>query len=218
MPATHVKKRGRPPNPALLERRTEEILSAAAKLFAERGYADADTQELADRVGVGKGTLYRYFASKRELFLAAADLGMRRLTERVDATLSPAVDPLESMSQAIEAYLAFFDEHPEFVELLIQERAQFKDRKQPTYFEQREKNSARWEQTFRDLMAAGRVREGPVERLLDVLGDLVYGTMFTNYFVGRRQAYRAQAEGILDVVFHGILTEGERRRRASPER
>lgn len=208
-----VRKRGRPASTDLQQRRQEEILAAAARLFAERGYSEADTQELADRLGVGKGTLYRYFASKRELFLAAADLGMRRLSERIDQCLEGNVDPLNAMSLAIQAYLAFFDEHPEFVELLIQERAQFKDRKKPTYFEHRERNSCRWLETFGQLMAAGRVRTGSAEKLLDVLGNLVYGTMFTNHFTGRKQCHRDQAESILDVVFHGILTDDERRRR-----
>lgn len=212
MPTT-LKKRGRPPQPQLHEQRTEEILAAAAKLFAERGYADADTQVLADRLGIGKGTLYRYFPSKRELFLAAADLGMRRLSEQIDAAIPPTGDPLELMARGIQTYLEFFEEHPELVELLILERAQFRDRKKPTYFEHREKNSCRWHDAFRQLMADGRVRELPPERLLDVLGDLIYGTMFTNYFTGRTDSPRVQAEEIVDMVLNGILTDSERKRR-----
>ena len=50
----------------------------------------------------------------------------------------------------------------------------------------------------------------PVERITDVIGDLVYGTMFTNYFTGPRKPPEAQAQDILDVVFHGILSESER--------
>jgi hypothetical protein len=51
----------------------------------------------------------------------------------------------------------------------------------------------------------------PVSRIMDVLSDLVYGTMFTNHFSGRHKPVEVQAEDILDVVFHGILTERERR-------
>src|SRR5262249_57454593 len=66
-----LKKPGRPQDPARRERRREEILEAAARLFAEHGYSETDTQGLADLLQVGKGTLYRYFRTKRELFLAA---------------------------------------------------------------------------------------------------------------------------------------------------
>jgi AcrR family transcriptional regulator len=193
--------------------RREEILDAATELFAEYGYSDAVTQALAERLQVGKGTLYRHFPSKRELFLAAADRVMRRMRERIDARLAGIDDPLERTSQAIRTFLAFFDEHPELVELLIQERAHFKDRKKPTYIEHREKNVVRWREHYRALIADGRVRDISVERITDVISDLLYGTIFTNYFSGRRKSPEAQAQDILDILFGGILSEAERRRR-----
>jgi AcrR family transcriptional regulator len=195
--------------------RQEQILDAAATLFAEHGYSNTDTQLLADRLQIGKGTLYRYFPSKRELFLAVADRVMRQLRQQVDAAVTPLEDPLDRVTAAIHAFLAFFGEHPEHVELLIQERAQFKDRKRPTYFVHREANVERWRALYRDLIAAGRVRNVPVERITDVMSDLLYGTIFTNYFSGREKPFDVQARDIIDIVFHGILTDSERRRRGS---
>ena len=205
--------RGRRIDEDLWDRRSDEILDVPATLFAERGFAGADTQELADRVGVGKGTLYRYFPSKRELFLAAADRAMRRLRECLDAAVATHDDPLEQIAVAIEAFLGFFDEHPEFAELLIQERALFRDRKKPTYIEHREKNLARWQQLYQSLMEAGRVRPMPVHRITSVISDLVYGTMFSNHVAGRQKGLREQADDIVDIVFRGILSDSERRRR-----
>jgi len=202
---------------ALWASRCEQILDAAVTLFARHGYADTDTQLLAEKLNVGKGTLYRYFPSKQELFLATVDRAMHRLREAIDAAIAPVADPLEQMAVAIRTYLAFFAEHPDYVELLIQERALFKDRKQSTYFQHRECNIERWRALYRRLIAEGRIREMPVERISDVIGDLVYGTMFTNYFSGRHRPFAEQAHDILDVVFHGILSDAERRRPARRE-
>jgi AcrR family transcriptional regulator len=213
MKETAEKKSRRLADDELWASRREQILDAAVELFAKHGYADADTQLLADKLGVGKGTLYRYFASKKEVFLAAADRVMRRLRENIDEHIQGIDDPLDRIAVAIRAYLAFFAEHPDYVELLMQERAQFKDRKKPTYFLHRETNVERWRDLYRGLIAEGRVRNMPVERITDVMSDLCYGTMFTNYFTGQRKPFEAQAEDILDVVFHGILSESERRRR-----
>ena len=207
-----VKKPRRTCDETLRTNRCEQILEAAAKLFAEHGYADGDTQLLAEKLGVGKGTIYRYFPSKRELFLAAADRVMRMMMARIEASIKGIEDPLQLIAAAIRAYLSFFAEHPEFVELLMQERAQFKDRKKPTYFLHRERNVERWRAMYRALIAEGRVRPMPVERITDVISDLLYGTMFTNYFTGPRKPFEAQAVDILDVVFNGILSDTERRR------
>ncbi|HYT87705.1 MAG TPA: TetR/AcrR family transcriptional regulator [Gemmataceae bacterium] len=210
MKPTPAKKPRRPVDEALWASRCEQILDAAAALFARYGYADTDTQLLAEKLGVGKGTLYRYFPSKRALFLAAADRVMRRLHDCIEESIKDVTDPLDQVAEAIRTYLAFFAEHPDFVELLMQERAQFKDRKESTYFQHRAANIERWRALWRTLITQGRVRDMPVERITDVLGGLVYGTMFTNYFTGPRKSVKDQAQDILDVVFHGILTDAGR--------
>jgi AcrR family transcriptional regulator len=215
MKPTSTKKPRRPADEALWASRSEQILDAAAELFGRHGYADTDTQLLAERLGVGKGTLYRYFPSKRELFLAAADRVMRQLHECIEDSIKDVTDPLDQVAAAIRAYLAFFAEHPDFVELLMQERAQFKDRTEPTYFQHRAANIERWRAKWRDLIACGWVRDMPAERITDVLSDLVYGTMFTNYFTGHRKSVETQAQEILDVVFNGILTDAGRQRRCA---
>ncbi len=204
------KKPGRPRDKTLIARRREEILEVATRMFAERGYRNTDLQVMADLLQIGKGTIYRYFPSKRDLFLAAVDRGMRCLRSQIESCTAGVSDPLERIAQAIRSYLAFFDTHPELVELFIQERAEFKDRKKPTYFEYRDAKVGNWQELYRSLITAGRVRAIPVERITDVIGNLLYGTMFTNYFVGRSTSYEAQAQDILDIVFYGILSETER--------
>jgi AcrR family transcriptional regulator len=192
--------------------RREEILETATALFAEQGFSDAVTQALAERLGVGKGTIYRHFPSKRALFLAATDRVMRRLQECVSANVAGIQDGLVRIERGIATFLQFFADHPSFVELLIQERAYFKDRKRPTYFEHREINIQRWRQLYRDLMTAGRLREMPVERITTVLSNVLYGIMVTNFFNGQPAPADVQAREILDVVFLGVLSEPERRR------
>jgi len=117
------------PSPAALDPWRERILATATGIFARDGYQDTDLQDVADALGIGKASVYRRFPSKEVLFLAAVDDGMRRMKRSVDASIERIEDPLEQISRAVVAYLAFFDAEPELVELLILERARFKDRK-----------------------------------------------------------------------------------------
>ena len=55
-----------------IARRKNEILDAAARIFAEKGYANATTKEIAEAADIAEGTLYNYFGGKRELLLAVA--------------------------------------------------------------------------------------------------------------------------------------------------
>jgi AcrR family transcriptional regulator len=206
MPRAPRNRRGRPRQaPARLLQRREAILDAAAAVFARHGYPGTEIQFIADVCGVAKGTLYLYFAGKEALFLAAVDRGMRRLCAAIETAIAPIDEPLEQIATAIRAYLQFFKDYPEFVELLILERAEFRDRKKPTYFEHREANAGRWRDLYGGLIAEGKLRNVPVERIMSVLGNLVYGTMFTNHFLGKQPPVEAQAADLLDIVFHGIL-------------
>lgn len=213
MPSVVRASPGRKANPNLAARRREEILDAAARLFAERGYSETDTQVLSDELGVGKGTLYRYFPSKRELFLAAADRVMRKLRAHIDERLTGIDDPFQRITTAIRAFLQYCAKHPEFVELLVQERAQFRDRKKPTYFEHREAHVKRWHDLYRTLIGAGLIRKIPVERITNTVSMLLYGCLFTNYFHALERQPDDHADDILDILLHGILSDQERKRR-----
>jgi AcrR family transcriptional regulator len=204
---------GRPRDKTLPARRREQILSCAIDHFARHGYSNADLDAVAADIGCAKGTLYNYFRNKRELFHAAVDQVMRKLVER--AADAPSEDLVDQLEHAVRAFLSYFHEHPNYIELLIQERSEFRDRRKPSYFQYREARRRLWRKHYRKLMADGRIRKMPVERVMDVIGDCCYGTIFMNYFSDRSKTLEQQAKDVLDVLFHGILTETEQRRRKS---
>lgn len=208
---------GRPPDAARQERRRTEILDAATKVFAQVGFASTDVQQIAIAAGVGKGTVYRYFPSKEELFLATVDQGMQRLSSAVRSAASEQLAPLERMAAGVQAYLTWFDCHPEVVELFIQERAQFRDRQRPTYFVHQDANLGPWRELIAGLIRDGVVRELPVDAVLEVLSDLLYGTMFTNRFTNRQISLASQCARILEIVFHGILAQAPPKKPVSAE-
>ena len=55
-------------NMDLKEKRREEIIHAAMKVFSQYGYERATMENIAAEAGIGKGTIYEYFPSKRQLF------------------------------------------------------------------------------------------------------------------------------------------------------
>jgi hypothetical protein len=61
------------------------------------------------------------------------------------------------------------------------------------------------------MIAAGRIRADlQVDRITDTIGSLLYGTMFTNHFIGRTVSLDEQYEAILEIVFRGLLSDSER--------
>jgi AcrR family transcriptional regulator len=62
--------RGRPPDPALQDRRRADLLDAALQLVAERGVEGLRTRDVAARAGVNVSTLHYWFGTKEDLLLA----------------------------------------------------------------------------------------------------------------------------------------------------
>src|SRR5690348_10398445 len=95
--------------PSRTDRRTERrkrIIEAAARLFADLGFAGCEMERVAADLGIAKGTLYLYFPGKQDLFFACVDLGMQQMQTAVKNAAATATDPFEIISRAIRAYLA----------------------------------------------------------------------------------------------------------------
>ncbi len=60
------------------KRRDQEVIDAAAKVFYERGFADASVQDVADELGILKGSLYHYIETKEDSAVPAARGTARR--------------------------------------------------------------------------------------------------------------------------------------------
>ena len=208
-----ARKLGRPKDPDLEARRKAEILAAAAAAFAELGFAGTQVQTIADRLGVGNGTVYRYFPTKEALFLAAVERGLTELSKEMDAVLTAHGDPFTQMREAVRTYLRFFHDRPELAELFIQERATFRQHHRPLYFITKdEQERCKHDAFFARLVDSGTIRPIPQERFFNVIGDLLYGTILTNLLSGRPVDLDAQADDVLDVILNGVLADPKPKR------
>ena len=185
--------------------RAEEILCAALHIFAEHGFAETDVQLIADRVGIGKGTVYRHFGNKEALFIACAQYSRQWLTCQVNRAADQESDPLEQLRSGMYAFIRFFDAHPQVVELLIQERAHFCGQQQPTLFVHDPANKERWHSVFENLIQAGTIRNLPLDQIEEAISKFLFGIMFVNYFSGRTKPLAQQCSEIFDVLFNGLL-------------
>jgi len=72
---------------SLRSRRRDELVSAAARLFSERGYHGTSMQDLGDALGLLRGSLYAHIGSKQDLLFDVVDQGARRFLERGEQAL-----------------------------------------------------------------------------------------------------------------------------------
>jgi AcrR family transcriptional regulator len=96
----------------------DKILAAAARLFAMHRFHEARMEDIAAAAEVGKGTLYRYFQDKDELYQALLDRAARELTARLDDEVSRAASPRAQLEAIVGVAVAYFDEQPHLFDLI----------------------------------------------------------------------------------------------------
>jgi TetR/AcrR family transcriptional regulator, cholesterol catabolism regulator len=84
------------------DRRRDEVLDAAAAVFAEKGFHEATTKDIADRVGLLPGSLYYYFPSKEAAFVEVC----RRRGEGFNARLTAILDAPGALAARVRAGVA----------------------------------------------------------------------------------------------------------------
>ena len=99
------------------------ILRCASEVFSSRPYHEVLTDEISGRLKMGKGTLYRYFASKEELYLATIVEGLAGFRAAIDETLRLDA-PLEQIIEALaRTIIGYFWERRDFFVLLYRHEA-----------------------------------------------------------------------------------------------
>ena len=111
--------RGRPSTPFLRER----ILLSAAQLFAEREFDLVLIDEIAAHAGVGKGSVYRQFRSKEELYAAVVIDGFTELQREIRSALAGCTTTREQLATIARHTVRYFSSRRQFFALLRDPKA-----------------------------------------------------------------------------------------------
>jgi AcrR family transcriptional regulator len=105
----------------LPENRRACILKAARCVFAQQGYAETLVDDIAGKAGIAKGTLYLYFKSKEEIFLAALIEDARRLDEVTRERMQAAGAWEDKIKAYVGVRLEYLETHQDFLRIYLAE-------------------------------------------------------------------------------------------------
>ncbi len=188
----------------------ERILDAALEVFSHKGFHPATMDEIAEKAGVGKGTLYRYFETKEKLFAELMRLRLDELERRVASSIDAHDDVLTMISKYLRIYFEFFDLNQRLYRLIIQEQLDLGKQAPNEYFHK----------VLRAVPNLKRkVYEGTQQGILkDVdFQTVFYGTMgfahgVIQKWLARDCSYPLVDElpGVLEVLFHGFVKDARK--------
>ncbi|WP_392959118.1 TetR/AcrR family transcriptional regulator [Streptomyces sp. LN245] len=84
---------------------TNELLSAARKLFARDGYTATSLDAICEEIGASKGALYHHFKNKRDLFRAVYEAEESRMSSAIAQTFTLHEDPWDGLYEGMREFL-----------------------------------------------------------------------------------------------------------------
>jgi len=103
-------------------RRLAEVIDAAAKVFARRGYHGASTQDIADVLGIRQASLYYYFESKEGALEAVCASGVEDYAKRAQQILKGPESGSEKVARLVFHHLAPMAERLDYTLVFLRER------------------------------------------------------------------------------------------------
>ncbi len=190
----------------LSEFRCAQILDAARRVFADKGFVDATMDQIAETAGVAKGTLYSYFSSKREVYLAELQRGSAELLELTRKAVAAPGDLRSRILGFVRTRLEYLDNHLEFFRIY---QAEFGNMVHPAwvnngfraaYLQQIEL----LEHLLEEAVARGEARPLPTRVVATGIYELTRGLLLRRVLGEDHASPGAQAAEVTDLLWKGI--------------
>ena len=192
-------------NPKRIGARKEQILKAAEKVFARKGFQQATISEIAREASVSDATIYEYFPTKEELLFSIPFEITRKGKKDLLLHLSLIRGASNKLRAVIYWYLRFFSHNPDYaavILLILKSNREFL--KTDTYQIVRE-----WAQLFTDIIKEG-IESGEFRPDIDpyLVRSVVLGTIEHSVvswlLLGRPKDLLSRVDSLTDLVVQGI--------------
>lgn len=185
-------------------RRHEEIMDAAARVFASKGFHGASTQDIADVLGIKQASLYHYFPSKEIALETVCIIGAEGFHERAKAIVEGPESCERKLEMLAISHLAPLYDRADYVRVFLNERRHLPSTSR--------RKVGRWsrglERLFERVIADG-VREGSFDGTVDarlatlaLLGAL---NAVSAWLAKEDRDVESIARGIAAINLHGLM-------------
>ena len=196
------------------EERPGEILTAALALFAERGFAATRLDDVAERAGASKGTIYLYYPTKEALFEAVVRDAFSPVLERMAGPIAlPETSATALLTLMIETLYRELvgTERREIMRLLIAEAKHFPSLVAFYHREAISRGRALIAEILRRGVASGEFRDGPAARYPEaIIGPAIMAAVWKLVFEPvESMDLKVMLEAHLDIVVNALKTSDE---------
>ncbi|MFA5538457.1 MAG: TetR/AcrR family transcriptional regulator [Gemmobacter sp.] len=202
-------------DPKLVERRREQIVSAATKLFSDRGFYKTTIKDIAKLAGISPGLVYLYVREKEDVLLLVLLQVVDAYAREIPKAIEGVTDPLDRLTLAVDAYCRVVDRHRSSTVLAYRSTKSLSPERRLLIQERELATNSIICDALTACIEQGLVRPVNVDVLSYQLVLVAHGWALKSWFFKSRLTLDEYIVASLDNVLAGILTEDGRCRRQS---
>lgn len=193
-----------------LKNKKQLILEAAFEVFGNKNYANARVEEIAEKAGVGKGTIYEYFQSKAHLFLEMHKWQMEEYLARIEKGLSREASPSENIYMLIKNHTLFTKKFNNIAGRLVDEvgfNTEFNKEHRQVMLNTYKRLLSRVKEILDTGILMGEFRPMDSQLVADVLFGTMGGISHAMILSGNKQDVEEVSRTITDLLLNGMLNK-----------
>lgn len=183
----------------------DRILAAAQEVFSQKGFHQATMDEIAERAEVGKGTIYRHFPSKENLFHQLIQIRLKELEEDAERILDSDDDVLSMIEKYFHIYFEFFDRNQGLYRVMVHEHPDLDERLQDLYVEKIMRRIPHLKRKIREARQQGILKDVNFHTVFHGVMGFIHGVI--QRWVAQDCTYSLVEElpTVREVLFYGFV-------------
>jgi AcrR family transcriptional regulator len=189
--------------------RRAEILEAANRLFASRGFHNTTMAEIAEAAEFATGTLYKFFTNKEELYFTLIEEKIEAMAAYIRQEMGQAEQPVSMIEKYVQAKFSFLEKERDFFKLYITEQCGFewniKDRLGERVHQSYLAHIEMLAGVLAEGIRAGEFKALDPKQMAHALAGLSNAFVFQWIINPQTESLEEKAPAVLEIFFRGVL-------------
>lgn len=193
----------------LVEKRREQLVLAAIKLFSERGFFKSTLRDLSEQSGISYGNIYDYVGSKEDILFLIHEYICDLVVGELERSMKGLSDPFEKLRRMVRAEFNVMDNWADAILLIYQEGRIFKKTFMRKFLRKEHLHVNMFDLVLQESLAQGKLRECNTRLAANIIKCMIDAWVLKRWDLRESATAHEAEKTILEMIFYGLLRENQ---------
>ncbi len=186
------------------ENKRDRIMVAAIQVLSKKGYHNTKMEEIAVAAGIGKGTIYEYFASKLQLLQEILERSFYLYNHSINSDISNSLTIEQKIRGLVEGHFRFCQENKDLTRILFLDTEIIDNELRDWAWQKRRLKEEHMQALFAAAISKGEIRDLDTKMLTIMISGILGSFWVPVCLEGWDIDATAAAELVTDIIMNGI--------------